>query len=191
VAAAAADLAGLRAAIAAFPHCPLRDTATNLVFAAGDPAGGVLILGDAPGSEDDRAGIPLTGEDGILLDRMLAAIGLRREQLLLAPLVPWRPPGNRPPNAGEIAQCLPFLRRLISLTAPRVIVLLGTPAARAVLGEAAPRRTTTPAWIGEDPACLILPALAAVRGIPARKRDAWTGLRLLRRRLDQVRQDGA
>ena len=140
----ARTLEDLRAALAAFDGCALRDTAANLVFAAGDPDAGLLLIGEPPGEAEDRSGTPFAGPDGLLLDRMLASIGLARDALLLTPLIPWRPPGGRPPNPGEIAVCLPFLHRLIALAAPRRVVLAGALAARTLLGPT--RRRPVPAW---------------------------------------------
>lgn len=143
-AAAAADaadsLAALREAIARFEGCALRDTAANLVFAEGDPASGLLLIGGAPSADDDRAGRPMTGPAGAYLDRMLGSIGLSRAGLLLTPVIPWRPPGDRPPSANELALCLPFLHRLIGLCRPRLIVLLGPLATIALLGAGSARK---------------------------------------------------
>jgi DNA polymerase len=185
-AAAAADtLAALRAAVVAFDGCALRDTASNTVFAEGDPAARVLLIGEPPGAEEDRSGQPFAGADGVLLDKMLASVGLDRSGLLLAPLIPWRPPGGRPPNPGEMAACLPFLHRLLVLAAPAHVVLFGTLTMRTLL----PARKRGAGWTdlagdwGRVPA-LALPGLAAMRTTPLLRRDAWAGLRLLRRALD-------
>ena len=138
---------------------------------AGDPAAGLLLIGEPPSAEDDRAGRPFAGPAGGTLDRMLASIALDRSKLLLAPLIPWRPPGNRPPTAAEVAICLPFLHRLIQLSAPRRVVLLGTLAARTLL---ATTRRRAPAWTE-----LVLPGTAG--GFPVlghartRRRGPGTG----------------
>lgn len=162
-AAGAADsLGALRAAIAGFEDCALRDTAANLVFAAGDPAAGLLMIGGAPSADDDRAGRPMAGPAGAYLDRMLDSIGLTRAGLLLSPLIPWRPPGDRPPSANELALCLPFLHRLIRLCRPRLIVLLGPLAANALLGAGSARRRRgkwTDLVLPGDP--VTIPALAS------------------------------
>ncbi len=89
----ARSLDDLRAALAAFDGCALSDTATNLVFAAGNPDASLMLIGEPPGEAEDRSGIPFAGPDGLLLDRMLASIGLARDAMLLTPLIPWRPPG--------------------------------------------------------------------------------------------------
>ena len=188
-AAQAATLDQLRAAIAGFDGCVLRDTAANLVFAEGDPTTGLLLIGDPPSDADDRSGSPFAGPDGALLDRMLASVGLARRDLMLAPLIPWRPPGGRLPSAGEIAVCLPFLHRLIVLTAPRRIVLAGALAGRTLI--AAPRRRAALAWIpatvpGASTAvpALPMPGPASLARTPTARREAWAALRLLRRTMD-------
>lgn len=187
-AARAATVAELRAAVTTFDGCALRDTAANLVFAEG-PASGLLLIGDPPGEPEDRSGTPFAGPDGGLLDRMLASVGLTRGDLMLVPLIPWRPPGGRPPNAGEIAVCLPFLHRLIVLSRPRHLVLAGTLPARALLPST--RRRTMPTWIPvsvpgvADPVPgLAMPSPASVMRTPAARREAWAALRLIRRTLD-------
>jgi DNA polymerase len=123
---------------------------------------------------------------------MLQSIGLDRGQALLTPLLPWRPPGGRPPNAGEIAACLPFLHRLIVLAAPRRLLLLGTLPARALLGTAPRKRT--PNWLQatvpgrqEPLQTLALPGIEQLLSTAAGRRDAWAALRLLRRKLDDDR----
>jgi DNA polymerase len=187
-AAGASTLAALYSAIAGFDGCALRDTATQAVLPAGDLAAGLLLVGEPPAAEDDRAGRPFAGPAGGTLDRMLASISLDRSKLLLAPLIPWRPPGNRPPTAAELAICLPFLHRLIELSAPRRVVLLGTLAARTLLGAT---RRRSPAWTemvlpgtARRFPVLAMPAPAAVAQGPAERRAAWVALRLLRRALD-------
>ena len=184
----ARNLEELRAALAAFDGCALRDTAANLVFAAGDPDAGLLLIGEQPGEAEDRSGTPFAGPDGLLLDRMLASVGLARDALLLTPLIPWRPPGARPPSAAEIAVCLPFLHRLIVLAAPGRIVLAGTLAARTLLGPT--RRRPGPAWndiavpgLPTPIPALVMPSPAQVTRTPAARREAWAALRLLRRTL--------
>jgi uracil-DNA glycosylase len=187
-AAAQADsLEALKAAIAGFEGCPLRDMATNMVFAAGPPDAEVLLIGGAPGADEDRSGVPFSGPLGALLDQMLGSVGLKRETMLLAPLIPWRPPGGRVPNPGELQLYRPFLARLIALTAPSRMVLFGTLAASTVLGAA--QRVRTVGWVetpveGRTTPVLILPALGDLLKTPARRRDVWAGMRLLRRALD-------
>ena len=148
-----------------------------------------MLIGDPPGADEDRSGTPFAGEDGALLDRMLASIGLTRPGLLMAPLIPWRPPGGRPPNPPELAVCLPFLHRLIVLAEPRHILLLGPLAVRMLLGGK--RRRPGGGWVDlnvpglEQPVpTLILPTPHQVRTTPSIRRDSWAELRRLRRVLD-------
>jgi uracil-DNA glycosylase len=188
----AATLDELRAAIAAFDGCALRDTASNLVFAEGDPTSTTLIIGETPGREEDRSGHPFAGPEGALLDQMLASIHLDRTRLMLAPLLPWRPPGGRPVNAGELAVCLPFLHRLVGLLQPRQLVLFGSTAARSVLTLGSNRRRLPRGWteagipgLPNKLPALALPGLAEMLKTPPLRKDAWVGLRLLRRSLDE------
>jgi len=130
----AASLADLRTILARFEGCALRTTATQLVFADGNPEGRVMFIGEAPGREEDLQGLPFVGPSGKLLDRMLAAIGLDRTSAYIANIVPWRPPGNRTPTPQESSICLPFIRRQIELVDPDVLVCLGGPSAATLLG---------------------------------------------------------
>jgi DNA polymerase len=187
----AQSLDRLRAALAAFDGCTLRDTAANLVFATGDPTRGLVLIGDPPGEAEDRAGLPFAGPDGALLDRMLASIGLDRTQLLITNLIPWRPPGNRPPTENEVLMCLPFLRRHLALARPRIVVTLGALSTRALIGNDAGIRKMRGRWLkleleGAGPVKL-LPMLhpAYLLRTPGAKRDAWADLLALRRALDE------
>jgi DNA polymerase len=129
----AASLDELRAILDRFDGCALRTTATRLVFAAGNPQARVMFVGEAPGREEDREGLPFVGRSGKLLDRMMAAIGLDRSSAYVANIIPWRPPGNRTPTPQESAICLPFTLRQIELVDPDVLVCLGLPSAQTLL----------------------------------------------------------
>ena len=135
MAAGAANLDELRAALEAYEGCALKATATNLVFADGNPAAKVMILGEGPGAEEDRRGLPFVGPSGRLLDEMLAAIGLDRDQVYISNLLFWRPPGNRTPTQGEMSVCLPFVERHIELADPAYLLLLGGSAVKSLLGR--------------------------------------------------------
>jgi uracil-DNA glycosylase family 4 len=134
VAAACSSLAELERTLAGFEGCSLRDTAMNLCFADGNPEARVMFIGEAPGAEEDRQGLPFVGPSGQLLDRMLATIGLDRRSVYITNVIFWRPPGNRSPTQAEIAICQPFLERQIELLRPRLIVFVGGVAARVLLG---------------------------------------------------------
>jgi len=134
LAAAAKTVAELRAAVESFTGCGLKTTARTTVFSDGAEDARVLLIGEAPGKEEDEQGKPFVGRSGQLLDRMLAAIGLdRRKNLLISNTIYWRPPGNRPPTQGETAACLPFCERLIELKQPDLLILAGGVAAQTVL----------------------------------------------------------
>jgi uracil-DNA glycosylase len=134
LAAAAQSVAELRAAVEKFEGCALKGTARNTVFADGVHDAPVLIIGEAPGKDEDEQGKPFVGRSGQLLDRMLAQIGLNRTQnVLISNTIYWRPPGNRDPTQGEIVACLPFVERLIELSQPKLLILTGKAAAHTVL----------------------------------------------------------
>ncbi|MBX6746093.1 MAG: uracil-DNA glycosylase [Acetobacteraceae bacterium] len=191
LAAGATTLEGLRAAMAEFDGSPLRETATNLVFADGVPDSGLMLIGEAPGADEDRLGRPFVGASGQLLDRMLASIGLSRaENFYITNILPFRPPGNRTPTDAEIALFLPFVLRHIHLVSPRLVVLLGGVSAKALLHSREGITRLRGRWhqvtIQEN---RTLPALATLHPAyllrnPGAKRDAWHDLLLLRRRMD-------
>src|SRR6202043_2189484 len=133
-AAAAQDLDDLREKLSRFEGCGLKTTATRLVFGDGDPSADIMFIGEAPGADEDREGVPFVGRAGQLLAKMLASIGLDRGKVYIANVVPWRPPGNRPPTPLETAACLPFTRRQIALVDPKILVCLGAASAQTLLG---------------------------------------------------------
>ena len=133
--AAIKSLAELREALSQFDRCALKNTASNLVFSDGNPGARVMLIGEAPGRDEDRVGLPFVGASGQLLDKMLASIGLDRTSVYIANLLPWRPPGNRTPTAEETTMLLPWLRRHIQLANPNYLMILGGSSSKALLGE--------------------------------------------------------
>lgn len=129
------SLEALKEALRDFDGCPLKETAINLCFADGNPKAPVMLIGEAPGAQEDRQGKPFVGPSGQLLDRMLRTIGLDRTGVYITNVIYWRPPGNRTPTAAEIAICQPFLERQIELLRPKFLVFVGGIAARALLGR--------------------------------------------------------
>ena len=129
----AASLEELRAILERFEGCALRNTASRLVFADGNPQARLMFVGEAPGRDEDIEGLPFVGRSGKLLDRMLAAIGLDRTSVYIANIVPWRPPGNRTPTPQESAICLPFIARQIELCNPDLLITMGQPATQTLL----------------------------------------------------------
>ena len=191
LAAGAETIEALGALVAGFEGCPLKRTATNTVFIDGNPAAPVMIIGEAPGAEEDRLGRPFVGRSGQLLDRMLAAIGLDRTSVQITNVIYWRPPGNRKPNAAEIAACLPFVLRHIALARPRVLVLSGGTAASALLplSEGITRlrgrwfELAVPGLDAPVPTLAMFHPAFLLRD-PARKRETWRDLLALKARLD-------
>ena len=187
----AASPGELREVLATFDGCALRATATNLVFADGNPKAGLVLIGEAPGAEEDRAGLPFVGPSGRLLDAMLASIGLDRRQVLITNVLPWRPPGNRTPTEQEIELCLPFLLRHLALLQPRHLLLLGGLSTRVLTGSNLGIRRLRGRWVNVSIPGLArpVPALptfhpAYLLRTPAAKREAWVDFLLLRRALD-------
>lgn len=128
------DLAAFYEAIKLFDGCDLKKTATNTVIADGNPKARIMVIGEAPGADEDRSGIPFCGESGQLLDKLFQAIGLiRATQLYITNMVFWRPPGNRNPTAEELAICRPFVEKHIALIKPDILVLTGGISATALL----------------------------------------------------------
>lgn len=190
-AAAAGDLAALEAALAAYPHCELKRGARNTVFADGRAGARVMVIGEAPGRDEDLQGRPFVGRAGRLLDRMLAAIGLGRDSpdidraVYITNILPWRPPENRRPTAQECAMLAPFAARHVELAAPEVLVLMGNTPLQTLLGESGILRLR-----GQWREALGLPALpmthpAYLLRTPAAKRAAWSDLLALAARLDR------
>ena len=197
IAAAAESIDLLRVAVTGFDGCSLRDTASHTLFAEGDPAADVMLIGEVPDADEDRAGRPFAGPAGALLDRMLASIGLSRADLLIAPLIPWRPPGDRKVNPVEMAACLPFLHRLVVLARPRYLVLMGVRPTRALLGAESSLTRLRGRWLP----VAIPGATRPIQALPTRhpghlltnplsRRDAWHDLLLLHSTLNPESSQG-
>jgi uracil-DNA glycosylase len=178
----------LRVLLEAFEGCMLRATATQLVFAAGNPQARVMFVGEAPGRDEDISGTPFVGRSGQLLDRMMAAIGLDRTSAYIANVVPWRPPGNRTPTPQETAICLPFIRRQIELANPDTLVCLGQPATQTLLGTREGITRTRGRWFKFDTGSREIRAMATYHPAfllrsPLQKRLAWRDFLALKKAL--------
>ncbi|MHA1598099.1 MAG: uracil-DNA glycosylase [Alphaproteobacteria bacterium] len=191
LAAAANNLDELKQALETFDGCGLKKTATNLVFGDGAADAKVVFIGEAPGAEEDRQGLPFVGPAGQLLDKMLASIGLARGDVYISNTVFWRPPGNRTPTATEIAVCLPFVERLMELIDPELVVALGGPAAKALLAETSGIGRLRGRWFEYSTPRLSRPAQATalyhpayLLKSPAHKRDTWADLLAIRDKLE-------
>lgn len=183
----ASTLEALYAEIDAFEASPLRATATHTVRPDGNPAAALVVVGEAPGSDDDRSGRAFSGAPGQLLDRVLGSIGLDRQTMLLTTLVPWRPPGNRPLSETEIQLCLPFLHRLLALVRPERLLLLGAAPVRTLTGQSEPLRRLRGRWLDvqipeaqNSIAALCVPPLDQWLRSATTKCDLWSDLIKLR-----------
>lgn len=193
LAARCGTLEELRAALEKFEGCPLKKTATNLVFGDGNPEADVMFIGEAPGADEDRQGLPFVGVSGQMLDRMLSFINLDRSRFYITNMLYWRPPGNRTPTDAEVATCLPFLERHIKLVDPKVLVLVGSRSAKSLLQSTQGITRLRGRWdtvsIGTiDPPIPALPTLhpAYLLRNAAQKRFAWRDALILRERLDEL-----
>jgi DNA polymerase len=184
----ALTLAELEALAAAFDGCALKRTAKSLCFARGRDDARLMLIGEAPGRDEDLRGKPFVGRAGQLLDLMLAAIGLTEEHVYITNTVYWRPPGNRTPTPAEIEACAPFLARQIELLSPEVIVLLGGAAAKTVLGVTEGIMRLRGKWLsyacaGRDIATLATLHPAYLLRTPEDKRLAWRDLLMVKEAL--------
>jgi len=185
------NLAQLRQAMEAFDGLALKRTAISTVFADGNPEAGIMCIGEAPGQEEDRQGLPFVGRSGKLLDRMLGSIGLDRDSAYITNVVPWRPVDNRKPTAEEVATCLPFVIRHVELVDPKVLILFGGAAASALLARHEGINRLRGQWFDFSSPGLPrpLPAMATFHPAyllrtPAAKREAWRDLLAVKKRLD-------
>lgn len=188
-AAAATTLAELRTALDAFDGCSLKKTATQLVFADGNPEARVMLVGEAPGRDEDLQGLPFVGRSGQLLDRMLAAIELDRTQVYIANVVPWRPPGNRTPTPQETALCRPFISRQIELANPDFLICLGAPSAAELMNNTIGILKFRGQWRDFETGSRTIRAMATLHPAyllrqPLQKRLVWRDLLALRQALD-------
>jgi DNA polymerase len=178
----APTLDALRALLETFDGCALKQTATRLVFADGNPQARVMFVGEAPGRDEDIEGLPFVGRSGKLLDRMIGAIGLDRSKVYIANVIPWRPPGNRTPTPQETQICLPFIQRQIELVDPDVLVTLGNPSTQVLLGTRDGIMRTRGKWLEYDTGKRTIRAIATFHPAyllrsPSYKRMSWQDLR--------------
>ena len=195
LAAQADSLEALAEALAGFEGCTLRKTARSLVFSDGNPQANVMLIGEAPGRDEDARGLPFVGRSGQLLDAMLAAIGLDRQGVYIGNVIYWRPPGNRTPTPEERALCEPFIRRQIALVRPKLIMTLGGSAMATLLGRDGIMRARGQ-WMTYRDDGLQVPALptlhpAALLRNPINKRLVWRDFLALRVALDAMKQTDA
>jgi DNA polymerase len=194
LAAACASVAELEAAVRGFTGCALKATATNTVFADGNPLAEIMFVGEAPGADEDRQGKPFVGVSGQLLDRMLKWINLDRTKVYITNILFWRPPGNRQPTTAEIAACVPFVERHIALVRPKVLVLVGGTSAKTLLNTSEGIIRLRGKWRelaipGLDQPVATLPTFhpAYLLRAPAQKHESWRDLLAIKRKISLSR----
>ena len=191
LAAAATSLVELKAALEGFDGCALKKNCTHTVFADGNPASRIMFIGEAPGAEEDRQGLPFVGRAGKLLDKMMASIHLDRSSAYITNVINWRPPQNRDPSPEEAAMCLPFLRRHIELMNPGIIILLGAVAARHVLGFSEGIIKLRGRWLEYRVNDVMIPVMATLHPAyllrqPSHKKLAWRDLQAAEKQIQSL-----
>jgi uracil-DNA glycosylase len=177
----AAELATMAAAVAGCTRCRLCEGRTQAVFGAGNPAADLMFIGEGPGAEEDRRGLPFVGAAGELLTRIIQAIEMSREEVYIANVVKCRPPGNRDPQPDEVAACRGYLERQIALVRPKVIVALGRIAAQTLLGNDMPIGRMCGRWFRvQDVPTMVTYHPAALLRNSALKRPTWEDMQLVR-----------
>ena len=186
------NLDRLKKSIHNIKNCNLKDTATNMVFSDGNPKSKIMFIGEAPGADEDRQGIPFVGLSGKLLNKMLSSIELSRSEVYITNIIPWRPPGNRQPTIQETAVCLPFIQRHIELINPKVLILVGGTASKTLLVRKEGIMRLRGRWFDYQKSDkTVIPALsifhpAFLLRSPAQKINAWKDLLAIRSRLKNL-----
>ena len=188
------SLEELKDALISFDGCSLKKTAKNTVFGQGNPNAEVMFVGEAPGADEDRLGLPFVGASGQLLDKMMLSIGLSRQtNAYISNIIPWRPPGNRNPSNVEIALCMPFIQRHIELVAPKIIIALGSTAFSSLISNAETISKARGVWHSYQSSGLVAPVLlmpvfhpAFLLRTPAQKKNAWRDFLTIRKKLDEL-----
>mgnify|MGYP001351085603 CR=1 FL=1 len=184
------NLDDLKIYMTKFKGCDLHKSATNMVFSDGNRSSEIMLIGEAPGHDEDIQGKPFVGRSGKLLNKMLEAIGLSRETVYIANIVPWRPPNNRRPTENEIDICLPFIKKHIELIAPKVLMLLGSTATYALLRNKEGITKIRGKWVEMDFGKLRIPILPSFHPAfllrqPAQKKYSWDDLKMLKKKIDE------
>ena len=189
----ATTLEELKAAMESFDACALKAMATQMVFGDGNPQSKIMLVGEAPGAEEDLQGKPFVGLSGQLLDRMMAAIGLNRTTTYITNMIAWRPPGNRQPSTQELAMCLPFVQRHIELVAPKVLILVGGVAAKTLLGRSDGIMRLRGQWhdfivpgLSEPITTTAIFHPAYLLRSPGQKREAWRDLQMIQQKIQSA-----
>lgn len=191
LAAQAKSIDDLRQVLDTFEGCILKKTATNLVLSDGPADAKLMLVGEAPGAEEDRQGLPFVGPSGQLINAILGSVGIAREEVMVSNTVFWRPPGNRTPTTQEAAVCKPFIERLIEIVDPKILICVGAPSAHTLLGETQGISRLRGKWFSFQTPNLSHPIDATalfhptyLQTTPIKKRDVWNDIRMIKRKLD-------
>ncbi len=189
--ASATTLDELRSAIEGFDGCNLKFTARSTVFCDGNPSARIMLIGEAPGRDEDAQGLPFVGKSGQLLNKMLAAIGLDRTSVYISNVLPWRPPGNRTPSPAETEICRPFIEKHIELARPDIIVLIGGSSSKTLLKTRSGVMSLRGKWTSLEIAGRVIPVLptlhpAYLLRVPSHKKMAWADLLSIKAKLDAL-----
>ena len=181
----AENLERLKKSIVAIKNCTLKNTATNLVFSDGNPKSKIMLIGEAPGANEDQEGLPFVGRAGALLDKMLASINLNRKTVYISNIINYRPPENRRPTDEEVNRYLPFIKKHIEIINPKILVLLGSTAMNALIGNDVVISKARGKWIDKEfgsckTSIIITFHPAFLMRQPAQKKMAWIDLKMIR-----------
>jgi len=181
----AENLERLKKSICAIKNCSLKNNATNIVFSDGNPKSKIMLVGEAPGSNEDKEGLPFVGRAGALLDKMLASINLNRKNVYISNIINYRPPENRRPTDGEVSRYMPFIKKHIEIINPKILVLLGSTAMNALIGNDIVISKARGKWIDKEfgsckTSVIITFHPAFLMRQPAQKKMAWIDLKMIR-----------
>ena len=181
----AENLERLKKSIGAIKNCSLKSSATNIVFSDGNPKSKIMLVGEAPGSNEDQEGLPFVGRAGALLDKMLASINLNRKNVYISNIINYRPPENRRPTDEEVNRYMPFIKKHIEIINPEILVLLGSTAMNALIGNDIVISKARGKWIDKEfgsckTSVIITFHPAFLMRQPAQKKMAWIDLKMIR-----------
>ena len=181
----AENLERLKKSIDAIKNCSLKSSATNIVFSDGNPKSKIMLVGEAPGSNEDQEGLPFVGRAGTLLDKMLASINLNRKNVYISNIINYRPPENRRPTDEEVNRYMPFIKKHIEIINPKILVLLGSTAMNALIGNDIVISKARGKWIDKEfgsckTSVIITFHPAFLMRQPAQKKMAWIDLKMIR-----------
>ena len=179
------NLERLKKSIGAIKNCSLKSSATNIVFSDGNPKSKIMLIGEAPGSNEDQEGLPFVGRAGALLDKMLASINLNRKNVYISNIINYRPPENRRPTDEEVNRYMPFIKKHIEIINPKILILLGSTAMNALIGNDIVISKARGKWIDKEfgsckTSIIITFHPAFLMRQPAQKKMAWIDLKMIR-----------